>query len=200
MGVVLAGGLSRRMGGGDKCLLPLGSRTLLDHVVERARPQVSRLVLNANGDPRRLARFGLTVVSDGIAGHPGPLAGVLAGMEWTSRHVPECRWIVTFPGDAPFVPRDLASRLLDAAQASGADIAVAEHGGRRQQLAALWPVSAAAALRTAITTEGAARVEAWQARFHVRTVAFEAGADPFLNINEPADLEWAGRLLEAGDG
>lgn len=200
MGVVLAGGLSRRMGGGDKCLLALGGRTLLEHVVERARPQVSRLVLNANGDPGRFARFGLTVVPDDIAGHPGPLAGVLAGMEWTSRHAPDCRWIVTFPGDAPFVPRDLASRLLDAAETCGIDIAVAAHGGRRQHLAALWPVSAAAALRDAITAEGAARVEAWQARFPVRTVAFDTGADPFLNVNEPADLERAGRLLEAGDG
>lgn len=186
------------MGGGDKCLLPLGGRTLLDHVLERARPQVRRLVLSANGRLERFSRFGLTVVPDGIPDHPGPLAGVLAGMEWSSVNAPECPWIVTFPADAPFVPRDLAARLFEGMRASGAEISVAERGGRRQHLAALWPVSAAPALRRAIAGEDARRVEAWQARYRVRSVPFETEPDPFLNVNEPGDLERAARLLAAG--
>src|SRR5688500_1549294 len=109
--VLLAGGLARRMGGGDKCLVPLGGRTLLERVIERARPQAGRLVLNANGDPVRFAAFGLPVVLDSVPGFAGPLAGILAGMEWAVTHAPEARHVASLATDTPFFPTDLVARL-----------------------------------------------------------------------------------------
>ncbi|MCE7897557.1 MAG: molybdenum cofactor guanylyltransferase, partial [Gammaproteobacteria bacterium PRO8] len=112
IGIILAGGQSQRMGGGDKCLRPLGGRPLLAHVVERLKPQVDRLALNANGDPARFAAFGLPVIADGVPDFAGPLAGVLAGMEWAAATLPEAHYIVTAPGDGPFLPSDLVRHLV----------------------------------------------------------------------------------------
>ena len=113
-GVILAGGLSRRMGGGDKCLRPLAGRPILAHIIARVRPQVGPLLLNANGDPARFADFGLPVAADVVEGHAGPLAGVLTGLEWAARNAPGCRWLASFACDAPFLSRDLVARLLKA--------------------------------------------------------------------------------------
>jgi molybdopterin-guanine dinucleotide biosynthesis protein A len=140
VGVLLAGGQARRMGGGDKCLRPLGGRTILDHVLERARPQVRALVLNANGDPARFAAFDLPVAADVIEGFAGPLAGVLTGMAWAGRHRPECPWIATIATDTPFFPTDLVARLLAAIEADGADLACAASVGRAHPVFGLWPV------------------------------------------------------------
>ena len=114
VGLLLAGGLSRRMGGGDKTLRPLGGRTILDHVIERVRPQVEPLVLNANGDPARFAGTGLPVAPDVVPDFAGPLAGVLTGLDWAAEHAPGARWVATFATDAPFLPTDLVERLLAA--------------------------------------------------------------------------------------
>ena len=149
VGVLLAGGQSRRMGGGDKCLAKLAGRPLLSHVVERLRPQTATLVLNANGDPERFSRFELPTVADPVEGFAGPLAGVLAGMDWAARLAPARRWLVSFATDAPFFPLDLAQRLAaGAAGAAGSCMACAESDGRRQPVFALWPVAAREALRT----------------------------------------------------
>lgn len=199
VGVILAGGQSRRMGGGDKCLLPLGGRALLEHVTARAAGQVRRLVLNANGDASRFARFRLPVIADGVPDHPGPLAGVLAGMEWAHRHAPDYPWIATFPGDAPFLPRDLVGRLLAHARERDADVSVAEGGGRRQHLAAVWSVALAGELRRAICDDGIRRVEAFQARCRTQQVPFGNDEVPFLNVNAPADLRRAEHFLETGE-
>lgn len=200
-GVLLAGGLSRRMGGGDKCLRLLGGRTILERIVERVRPQVSRLVLNANGEAARFAAFGLPVAGDTVAGFAGPLAGVLTGLEWARRNAPECRWLASFPTDAPFLPRDLVTRLADAVARSGADMACATSGGRAHPVVGLWPVRLADDLRRAMVDEDIRKVDTWTARYRLEQVAFPAVAvDPFFNTNRPEDLDAAEALLSDGAG
>lgn len=124
-GVILAGGLARRMGGGDKSLLKLAGRPLLDQVIERAAAQVDRLVLNANGDPARFAGYGLPVVADVVPDFAGPLAGILTGMHWARDNAPECKWLVSFASDTPFFPSDLVERLLQQAEQDNAPLACA---------------------------------------------------------------------------
>jgi molybdopterin-guanine dinucleotide biosynthesis protein A len=184
------------MGGGDKCLRPLGGRTILDHVLERARPQVRALVLNANGDPARFAAFDLPVAADVIEGFAGPLAGVLTGMVWAGRHRPECPWIATIATDTPFFPTDLVARLLAAIEADGADLACAASVGRAHPVFGLWPVRLAGDLRTAMVDEQIRKVDVWTARHRLVEVPFAADPiDPFFNTNRPEDLAEAERLL-----
>lgn len=198
-GVLLAGGLSRRMGGGDKCLRMLGGRTVLDRIVERVRPQVSCLVLNANGDPSRFAATGLPVAADTVEGFAGPLAGVLTGLEWTAEHHPECAWLASFPTDAPFLPTDLVGRMLQAVADSGADMACATSNGRAHPVIGLWPVRLAAELRHAMVEEDIRKVDRWTARYRLEQVDFSAQpVDPFFNTNRPEDLEEAENLLARG--
>jgi molybdenum cofactor guanylyltransferase len=198
VGVLLAGGQARRMGGGDKCLRQLGERTILEHVIARARPQVAALVLNANGDPARFAGFGLPVVADVVAGFAGPLAGVLTGMEWARTHRPECPWIATIATDTPFFPTDLVARMLSALAREGADLACAASGGRTHPVFGLWPVALADDLRAAMVDEGMRKVDVWTARHRLAEVAFATDPiDPFFNTNRPEDLVEAERLLRA---
>ena len=198
VGVLLAGGRARRMGGGDKCLRRLGARTILEHVIERARAQVAALVLNANGDPRRFVAFGLPVVGDVLADFAGPLAGVLTGMEWARAHRPECPWIVTMATDTPFFPTDLVGRLLAALEADGAELACAASGGRAHPVFGLWPVRLAPDLRAAMVDEGLRKVDVWTARYRLAEVAFATDPiDPFFNTNRPEDLTEAEHLLRA---
>ncbi len=195
-GVLLAGGLARRMGGGDKCLRLLGGETILDRIVGRVRPQVDALVLNANGDASRFAATGLTVAPDTIDGFAGPLAGVLAGMEWAQANASECAWLVSIPTDAPFLPKDLVSRLWTALQDDGAEMACAASGGRAHPVVGLWPVALAGALRRALIDEDIRKVDVWTGRYRMTTVEFSTDPyDPFFNANRPADLEAAERLL-----
>jgi molybdopterin-guanine dinucleotide biosynthesis protein A len=199
LGLLLAGGLARRMGGGDKSLVPLAGRPLLAWVVERARPQVDALILNANGDPDRFAGFGLPVAADGVPGFAGPLAGVLAGMEWALANAPEARWVASIATDTPFFPPDLVARLRDAAEREHTDIACAASGGRTHPVFALWPVSLAGHLRRALVDEGMRKIDAWTARYRVAEVTFPAEPlDPFFNLNTPEDVAEAERLLAAG--
>ncbi len=201
VGVVLAGGLSRRMGGGDKALLKLGGKPILDRIIERARPQVGPLVLNANGDPGRFAAFRLPVAADVIAGFTGPLAGVLTGLDWAAANAPDCPWVASFACDAPFVPPDLVARLAAAVEAEGADMACAASAGRSHPVFGLWPVRLRAALRQAMEVDGVRKVDLWTARYRLATVAFAADPiDPFFNANRPEDLAEAERLLAAGAG
>ncbi len=202
--LVLAGGRAMRMGGGDKALRPFGGATLLDHVLARLAGQGSWIVLNANGDPARFARFGLPVLPDPVAGHPGPLAGVLAGMEWARTHVPETADLVTVPTDSPFLPSDLVARLLQAREAAGAEMACAESGGQPHPVVGLWPVRLAQTLRRALLEEDVRRVDRWTARFALARAAFPtAPFDPFFNVNTPEELAvaegWAGSLARPDD-
>ena len=198
VGVVLAGGLSRRMGGGDKALLALGGRTILDHVIERARPQVSHLALNANGDAARFARFGLPVIADVVEGHAGPLAGVLTGLEWAAAEAPDCAWVASFASDAPFLSADLVARLCQAVERDGADMACAASAGRHHPVFGLWPVACAAELRHAVVDEAVRKVDVWTARYHLAVADFETEPyDPFFNANRPEDLAEAEALLSS---
>ncbi|WP_341211757.1 molybdenum cofactor guanylyltransferase MobA [uncultured Limimaricola sp.] len=184
-GMILAGGLSRRMGGGDKSLLPFDGRPLLSHVIDRMAPQLPALALNANGDPTRFARFGLEVVPDPVPDHPGPLAGVLAAMGWAeARGAP---WVITVPGDTPWLPGDLVPRLILAGEASGG-LAVAESGGRLHPVCGLWPVRLRDRLAADIAA-GARRIGDWALSQGAARAGFPTGSpDPFANLNTPADF------------
>jgi molybdopterin-guanine dinucleotide biosynthesis protein A len=197
-GLVLAGGQSRRMGGGDKALRGLGGRTLLDHVIERLRPQVAVLVINANGDPARFAGFGLPVVADGVPDFAGPLAGVLAGLDWAIAHRPDLSHVASVASDAPFLPKDLVSRLVAALTEADADLACAASGGRTHPVFGLWPVRLREDLRDALAGDGIRKVDLWTARHKLVTVPFaDRPVDPFFNANRPADLDTAAAILAA---
>lgn len=196
VGVLLAGGRSRRMGGEAKYLLPLHGRPLLDQVIERARPQVAKLLLNANGDPGRLSGFGLPVQGDVIEGHAGPLAGILTGMEWAEQNAADCRWIASFATDTPFFPTDLVHRFLAAQEAEGADLVRAASGDKPHPVFGLWPVQLAKDLRQALTEEGVRKIDVWTARHHMTEVHYPTNpVDPFFNVNRPQDLEQLEALL-----
>ncbi len=197
LGVILAGGEARRLGGGDKGRLALAGGSVLDAVIRRFAPQVDPLILNANGDVARFADTGLPVVPDPVAAGMGPLAGVLAALEWARAYCPAAEHLVSVPTDAPFLPADLVPRLRDAAQQADTPLACAESGGRLHPVVALWPVALADRLRADLVQHGARRVDRWQRDQGLAVVSFSTDpVDPFLNINAPEDLaaarRWAG--------
>ena len=186
------------MGGGDKCLRPLGGRPLLAHVIERLRPQVDRLAINANGDAARFAAFGLPVVPDGVPDFAGPLAGILAGLDWAAAHLPEAHYIVTAPGDGPFQPRDLVQHLAAQLIAEDSELAIAASAGQPYPVIGLWPVRLRDELRRALTVEHEHKVDAWAGRYRRVIAEFPTvPVDPFFNANTPEQLEEAERLLAA---
>lgn len=190
LGVILAGGLARRMGGGDKPLRLLAGRPMLAHVIARIAPQCGGLAINANGDPARFAGYGLPVLPDTLPGNPGPLAGILAALE--ASILP---WVVTVPGDSPFLPMDLVARLHAAREAAGTPLACAASGGFTHPPIALWPRALAADLRAAITA-GERKIDRWTARHGVATAEWPTMPhDPFFNANTPEELAEAERLL-----
>jgi len=194
-GVLLAGGQSQRMGGGDKNLRLLGGKPMLAHVIERAKPQVDTLVLNANGDPQRFASFGLPIIADSVTGFVGPLAGVLAGLDWAAANLPDAELVASFATDAPFFPRDLVRRLAVALEEGGFDLACAQSNGQAHPVFGLWPVSLREALREALAG-GLRKVDRWTVRYKLVEVEFLAEpVDPFFNANSPEDLAEAERLV-----
>lgn len=196
LGVILAGGQATRMGGGDKGLLPLGESSILGHVIYRLRPQVAGLALNANGDPARFAEFGLPVLSDSVEGFAGPLAGVLAGLDWAADR--GASHIVTAAADTPFFPADLVDGLEAAAREQGKPIALARTVDGRHPTFGLWPVALRDDLRMSLTG-GMRKVLAWTDRHGTAFADFPTGnIDPFFNVNTPGDLDEARRLMGAG--
>jgi molybdenum cofactor guanylyltransferase len=193
-GVILAGGQSRRMGGGDKGLLELAGKPMLQHVIDRLRPQVGRLAINANGDPARFVRFGLPIIPDTVGGFVGPLAGVLAGMRWSAAHAPEARWIATAAGDAPLLPTDLVARLLAAAETRPIAIALAQSYDELHPVIGLWPVALADDLEAQLS-RGVRKVLHWTDRHGTVPAPFPPAQiggveiDPFFNANTPAELD-----------
>ena len=195
LGLVLAGGLARRMGGGDKARIRIGDKTILERVLSRLTPQCKAIILNANGDPARFSDTGLPVVADTVPDFAGPLAGILAGLDWAAAHAPDIADVVSVPGDCPFLPRDLVGRLFAARQAEGLPLACARSGDWRHPVVGLWPVTLRADLRMALVEEDLHKIETWTARHGVAIADWpSAPVDPFFNVNTPADATEAERI------
>jgi molybdopterin-guanine dinucleotide biosynthesis protein A len=195
LGLVLAGGLARRMGGGDKPRTSIGGTTILSRVLERMKPQCTRLILNANGDPARFADTGLPVIADDVPDFAGPLAGILAGLDWAAANAPGVDYVASVPGDCPFLPRDLVSRLHRARAESGRPLACARSGEWRHPVVGVWPVALRADLRHALIEEDLRKIELWTARHGVALADWPAEpVDPFFNVNTPEDAAAASRL------
>jgi molybdopterin-guanine dinucleotide biosynthesis protein A len=195
VGVLLAGGLARRMGGGDKPLKTIGGKTILDHVIARLAPQCDGLILNANGDPARFAAFGLPVIADTVEGFAGPLAGVLAALDWTATQRPEVEWVLSAATDCPFLPRDLVARLHQGRASEGAKLAVAASDGQTHPVIGLWNVALRDELRHALVVEDIRKIDRWTARYALATVTWPTDpVDPFFNANTVDDIAEAERL------
>jgi len=195
LGLVLAGGLARRMGGGDKGLIAIAGVTILERVVTRLRPACTGIVLNANGDPARFARFDLPVIADSVQNFAGPLAGVLAGLDFAAAHWPDVAWVASGAADCPFLPHDLVFRLHEARRNAAVPLACARSGDWRHPVAALWPVALRADLRRAVIEEGLRKIEAWTARYGIALAEWPTKPlDPFFNVNTPEDVTEAQRL------
>jgi molybdopterin-guanine dinucleotide biosynthesis protein A len=193
--VILAGGLARRMGGGDKPMRMIAGRTILERVIDRLGPQCDGLILNANGDPTRFAAFDLPVIPDGVPDFPGPLAGILAGLDWMAAHRPDVKWVLTAPGDCPFLPRDLVARLGQARAEQSAELAVAASDDQVHPVIGLWSVRLRDELRNALVTEGLRKIDRWTARYPLATVTWPTSPlDPFFNANTVEDITEADRL------
>ncbi len=184
--LVLAGGAARRMGGGDKPLLDVGGRRMLEAVL--AALDVPDVAISANGDPARFAEFGRPVLADGAFAGQGPLAGVLAGLDWAAGLGADA--LLTVPGDTPFIPAGLAAALAPAP-------ACAASGGRPHHLVALWPVACRDTLRQRLAAPGPRDVAGFARQIGMRRVDFPiAKWDPFLNVNTPEDLAAARSIAE----
>jgi molybdenum cofactor guanylyltransferase len=192
LGLVLAGGLARRMGGGDKARIGIGGATILQRVLARLVPQCSRVIINANGDPARFADTGLPVIADSVPDFAGPLAGILAGLDWAAANAPTIEWLVSVPGDCPFLPKDLIDRLHEARIAAGAPLVCARSGEWRHPVVGLWPVALRDDLRRALVGEGLHKIELWTARHGTAVAEWPAvPVDPFFNVNTPEDAAQA---------
>jgi molybdopterin-guanine dinucleotide biosynthesis protein A len=196
-GIIIAGGRSTRMGGGHKALLTLRGRPLIEHVRARLEPQCAGLALSVN-EPKAFAALGLPLVEDPAALKlAGPLAGILAGLDYVAVQRADIEWLVSVPADVPFLPADLVARLVAARVAEKADIACVASGGRVHPVVALWPLDVRDALREALSSEGSRRVDRFTARYRTAVVAWPAEPrDPFFNINEPSDLEAAEAMAD----
>ena len=200
-GVLLAGGLARRMGGGDKPMREIGGRTILARVIARLQPQCDGLVLNANGDPARFSSFGLPVIADGVADFPGPLAGILAALDWAAANRPEVSWMLSAAADCPFLPRDLVSRLHRARIEQDTQLAVAASDGQSHPVIGLWSVALRDQLRHALVVEDIRKIDRWTARYRLATVEWPAQPlDPFFNANTIDDIAAAERLATLDGG
>jgi molybdenum cofactor guanylyltransferase len=200
-GVLLAGGLARRMGGGDKPMRTIGGLTILERVIVRLKPQCDGLILNANGDPARFAAFGLPVIADGVADFPGPLAGILAGLDWAATRRPEVSHILSAAADCPFLPRDLVARLDHARREQNAELAVAASDGQTHPVIGLWSVKLREELRHALVKEDVRKIDRWTARYPLATVTWPTTPlDPFFNANTVEDIAEAERLAVLDSG
>ena len=200
-GVLLAGGLARRMGGGDKPMRTIGGRTILDRVIARLEPQCDGLILNANGDPARFAAFALPVIADTVQDFPGPLAGILAALDWTAANRPDVGWILSAAADCPFLPRDLVARLQQARIEQDAQLAVAASVGQTHPVIGLWSVRLRDELRHALVKEDIRKIDRWTARYKLATVTWPAEPlDPFFNANTMDDIAEAERLAQLDGG
>ena len=192
LGLVLAGGLARRMGGGDKARITIGGATILQRVLACLKPQCSRIVINANGDPSRFADTGLPVFTDSVPDFAGPLAGILAGLDWAAANAPAHEWLLSVPGDCPFLPNDLVARLHQARANADVPLACARSGEWRHPVVGIWPVALREDLRRALVEENLHKIELWTARHGIAIADWPAKpTDPFFNVNTPEDAACA---------
>lgn len=201
-GLVLAGGQARRMGGGDKARIKIGRSTIIDRVLATLSGQCVDILINANGDPARFEDTGCVVVQDSVPDFAGPLAGVLAGLDWLAAQDNGVEWLLSVPGDCPFLPDDLVERLHAARRAMGAGVplACARSGEWRHPVVGLWPLALREDLRKALTVEGLHKVEIWTARHGVAIADWPVEpVDPFFNVNTPDDIERATQLAARYD-
>jgi molybdopterin-guanine dinucleotide biosynthesis protein A len=197
LGLVLAGGLARRMGGGDKAMIRIGGKTILERVLARLRPHCVQIVLNANGDPARFAAHQLPVVPDSVPDFAGPLAGILAGLDWAAEHAPQMAWMVSVPGDCPFLPEDMVARLHEVRARDNKPLACAQSGDWRHPVVGLWPVALREDLRRALVEEDLRKIEVWTARHGVAIATWpDTPIDPFFNVNTPEDAALAEKLAQ----
>jgi len=196
IGILLAGGLARRMGGGDKALRNLCGLPLLAHVIAALRPQCGGLIISANGDPARFSSFEVPVVADNVPGFNGPLAGILAGLDWIASNSPDTPLAISVPADTPFLPGTLVARLAGARKESASLLACAGSGGRIHPAVALWPVAIRDDLRRALLCESMRKVEGFAQNYSRAIVGWPVDpVDPFFNANEPSDLARAEEIL-----
>ena len=189
------------MGGGDKPMRRIGGRTILERVIARLNPQCDGLILNANGDPSRFASFGLPVTADTVENFPGPLAGILAGLDWAAAHRPDIAWVLSAAADCPFLPRDLVARLHHARAEQDAQLAVAASGGQSHPVIGLWRVALREELRHALVVEDVRKIDRWTARYKLATVEWPTKPlDPFFNANTMDDIAEAERLAALDGG
>jgi molybdopterin-guanine dinucleotide biosynthesis protein A len=194
---VLAGGLARRMGGGDKALIRIGGEAILDRVLAVLRGKCDPIILNANGDPARFVRYDLPVIADSVPDFAGPLAGILAGLDWAAAHAPGTEWLVSVPGDCPFLPPDLVGRLHAVRAEAGTPLACARSGDWRHPVVGLWRVDLRDDLRHALTVEDLRKIEIWTARQGVAIASWsDQPIDPFFNVNTPDDVATADRVAK----
>jgi molybdopterin-guanine dinucleotide biosynthesis protein A len=189
------------MGGGDKPMRRIAGRTILERVIARLKPQCDGLILNANGDPARFAGFGLAVIPDSVADFPGPLAGILAGLDWAAANRPEVSWVLSAAADCPFLPRDIVARLHQARAEQNAQLAVAASGGQSHPVIGLWSVALREELRHALVVEDVRKIDRWTARYPLATVSWPTEPlDPFFNANTMDDIAEAERLAALDGG
>jgi molybdopterin-guanine dinucleotide biosynthesis protein A len=189
------------MGGGDKPMRQIAGRTILDRVIARLKPQCDELLLNANGDPARFARYGLPVIADTVENFPGPLAGILAGLDWVAANRPDVSWMLSAAADCPFLPRDLVARLHRMRVQQDAQLAVAASSGQSHPVIGLWNVGLREELRHALVVEDVRKIDRWTARYALATVSWPAEPlDPFFNANTLDDIAEAERLAALDGG
>ncbi len=200
VGILLAGGQSRRMNRPDKCLMQLNGKTLLTHAIDRLTPQVDKLILSINGDPDRFSEYNIPKITDQIEGFAGPLAGIHAGMKWAQENTPETQYIATIATDTPFFPDDLVNQFRNHIPKDNEAIILATSKGRKHPVIGLWPVSLVNELETALKNNER-KVGLWTEQHTVIKVDFPVEThgnhefDPFFNINHPEDIEKAKELL-----
>lgn len=200
LGLILAGGLARRMGGGDKPMRNIAGRSMLARVIDRIAPQCETLILNANGDAARFAAFGQPVIADSVPDFPGPLAGILAGLDWAAEHRPDIRWVLSAPGDCPFLPRDLTARMHHMLNKENAQLAMASSDGQNHPVVGLWDVTLRHELRHALVHEQLRQVGRFMARYRLAIADWPTDpVDPFFNANTADDLAEAERLALLDD-
>ena len=197
LGLVLAGGLARRMGGGDKARIEIGGVSILDRVLATLSAQCTGIIINANGNPKRFADTGLVVISDSVPDFAGPLAGILAGLDWLAAQNNGIEWVLSVPGDCPFLPDDLVERLHQARRkmGTGVPLACARSGGWRHPVVGLWPLALRGDLRKALVNEDIRKIEVWTARHGIAIAEWpDQPIDPFFNVNTPEDAAVAERI------